>query len=118
MTSKKDLRFLCDEINTLAGTTPETAYYIEYAYGIPRLVKLTGNGGSDNMSPRLSPIALREWMLAWIEGHKAGAQHGRQKLLCEMRDFTEKLPDNATFTEGYNKGYTQCLEDNNIVNIL
>ena len=64
MTTRADLDRLALSIDRLLSLDDGT-HTVEFAYGQPRLYK---NGGSREVSPRLSRPRLEEWMEAYLAG--------------------------------------------------
>lgn len=57
----------------LVNVTGQDRIYIEWAYGRPRLLEqLEGSTGCREVSPRLAPDELIDWMRAYIAGYGAG----------------------------------------------
>jgi hypothetical protein len=64
--TKADLEQLVEVVKT---TTDDNGYYVEYAYGQPRLYHETGaSRGTREVSPRLSARELSYWLEGFIEG--------------------------------------------------
>lgn len=72
-TTRAELDSLAGVINRLLYAGPETpaanVHEVGWAYGRPRL---TRDGGSREVSPRLPSGELAEWMHAYIAGIEAG----------------------------------------------
>lgn len=74
-TTKAELEVLATVINNRLGLwsrTPdhglvadERAYFVQYAYGQPRLMR---DGGAVDVSPRLPAGQLADWMRAFLDG--------------------------------------------------
>lgn len=76
MTTKAAIHELCEQINKAREYYGLSAnYYVEYAYGKPRLEKSNEPnqmGGSQYISPRLPAPQLADWMQAYLAGMNAG----------------------------------------------
>ena len=66
-TTAEDLYQYTTVINSRLQLPPERAYYVQYAYGRPRLEQYLGKGSRD-VSPRLAPGELRQYLDGMLEG--------------------------------------------------
>ena len=64
MTTIEDLVALAKHVDRRLGL-PNNTHIIEVAYGQPRLVR---DGGSVDVSPRLSKPMLKVWIYAYLAG--------------------------------------------------
>ena len=72
-TTRTKLRQMATVLNNMLELDVDNAYYIEYAYGKPRLEKYVPPGkGAREISPRLKPGELKTWMGAYIKGIAVG----------------------------------------------
>lgn len=67
MTSELEIQAVCNVLNRELKTN---VYYVEYAYGRPRLVARDKNGVRD-ISPRLPRPRMLEWLWAYVDGARA-----------------------------------------------
>ncbi len=72
--TKKDLQ---TRLMLVHLSTHDTGYYIEWAYGQPRLMLKSDNGHVD-VSPRLSTGRLYQWMMAFVMGATVVNTHNRE----------------------------------------
>ena len=83
-TTKAELHALADKINSYRAQLGLSGnYVVRYAYDRPRLEKLQNSdetGGSANISPRLPPGELAQWMHAYVDGMDAA----RRELVGEF----------------------------------
>lgn len=71
-TTQKDLDGMLDLIKC---ATKDERYYIQWAYGAPRLEQYCTKdmgGGSRDISPRLRSGLLYDWMYAFLSGVRIG----------------------------------------------
>lgn len=66
-------------VRVLQTTTGTDQFYVEYAYGRPRLHYRLKNGGSQEISPRLPARQLTRWIEAFISGYEIGHGDGAAK---------------------------------------
>jgi hypothetical protein len=66
-TTAKDLQQYATVINSRLELPPERAFYVQYAYGRPRLEQYVGKGSRD-VSPRLTPGELKQYLDGMLEG--------------------------------------------------
>jgi hypothetical protein len=71
MTTRHELEQLAKTINIALGleVDPDKQYFVQWAYGQPRLMRA---GGSVEVSPRLPSGQLAQWMRAFYAGVWAG----------------------------------------------
>ena len=72
--TKKDLQ---TRLMLVHLSTHDTGYYIEWAYGQPRLM-LKSDSGFVSVSPRLSTGQLYQWMMAFVLGATVAHTHHRE----------------------------------------
>ena len=83
-TTKAELHALAARINEYRAQLGLSGnYVVRYAYDRPRLEKLDNSderGGAVNISPRLPPGELAQWMHAYLDGMNAA----RRELVGEF----------------------------------
>ena len=90
--TKKDLEQAITVIQNRTGQP----YFIEFAYGKPRLLLKKGKGAS-NISPRLSSSDLYVWMEAFLEGFEQGT--GGDVDIEDIRGVINWLRDKSHYPD-------------------
>lgn len=79
-TTDKDLEEYVKEINrVLKITDRERKFFIQHAYGKPRLCKYVGSGGRmQDVSPRLPMSVMLNWLQAFLFGIHTGIKSAKE----------------------------------------
>ena len=79
-TTRKDLAGLVDLLNENWPHADGGAYFVQWAYGRPRLMRYAGHTTAvHDVSPRLPSGQLAEWMQAFFQGAQVGFEGGKGK---------------------------------------